>query len=506
MNKLDALPKILNMARTGSPVRAWSVFVEAGWDRVADDPKALTLKGRLLKDQAKAAPQGEQEPLYAAAAKAYSDAAALRMDSYPLINAAALALMSGDKDRAAQLAKQVLALIDNDRNEGENAYWREATRAEALLLMQRHTEARAALANAISHLPDAWEDHAATIGQFSLILDKQGRSKDWLDQHRPPPSVHFSGIIRLDDADGTAQRAIENFLTKEQPGFAYGALAAGADLLFAKAFLAHKAAHKSATQLHIILPYPTAQFRALSVQPFGKKWLKDFDNVMARADTVTILGMDDPPYTCAIELADNVAMGSAMRNAANLQSRASVLTIAAQGETLRPHLDDWQQQGRAMTIINGKRLKTEAGNLPQQETSQSLATLIWVNHSDAEHLSMIMDDTPLPGHAPVIHRAPQGHWITASDLNSAWQIAIKIAQDDICTSGISMLHNIMDVAAPSPDLLARAKAYADVAQPGIVSTDHISAMAMTCAGLSSNIEEIGALRTIWGMLPLWRLI
>ena len=178
MGKLNTLPQILNMARTGSPVRAWSVFVEAGWDRVADDPKALTLKGRLLKDQAKAAPQGAQEPLYAAAAKAYSDAAALRMDSYPLINAAALSLMGGDKGRAYQLAAQVLALIDNDPNEGENAYWRAATRAEALLLMQRHAEARAALANAISHLPDAWEDHAATIGQFALILDKQGRSKD----------------------------------------------------------------------------------------------------------------------------------------------------------------------------------------------------------------------------------------------------------------------------------------------------------------------------------------
>ena len=506
MGKLNTLPQILNMARTGSPVRAWSVFVEAGWDRVADDPKALTLKGRLLKDQAKAAPQGAQEPLYAAAAKAYSDAAALRMDSYPLINAAALSLMGGDKGRAYQLAAQVLALIDNDPNEGENAYWRAATRAEALLLMQRHAEARAALANAISHLPDAWEDHAATIGQFALILDKQGRSKDWLDQHRPPCSVHFSGIIRLDDADGATQRAIENFLVREQPGFAYGALAAGADLLFAKAFLAHKAAHKSAAQLHVILPYAAAQFRALSVQPFGEKWLQDFDDVMARADTVTILGMDDPPYASAIELADNVAMGSAIRNAANLQSRASVFTIAAQGEALRPHLDNWQQQGRAITIINGKRLKTKAGNLPQQESSQSLATLIWANHGDAERLSMIMDDIPLASHAPVIHRAPNGHWIAVNDMSSAWHIASAIAQDDIGKAGISMLHNIMDIAAPSPELLARAKAYADVAQPGIVSTDHISAMAMTCAGLSSNIEEIGALRTIWGMLPLWRLI
>ena len=508
------LPQILSLARTGSSARAWAVFVEAGWDQVTDDPKALTLKGRLLKDQAKAASGAEQRAnklhLYGEAAQAYAAAATLRTDSYPLINAAALSLLGGDSRRAAELAAQVLSLIDNDPNEGENAYWREATRAEALLLMQREAEACISLANAISHLPDAWEDHAATIGQFDLILNEQGRSKDWLDQHRPPSSVHFSGIIRLDYTDGLTQRAIEDFLDQEQPGFAYGALAAGADLLFAKAFLAHKAAHKSAAQLHVILPYAAAQFRALSVQPFGQKWLIDFDDVIAHAETVTILGMDDPPYAPAIQLADNVAMGTAMRNAANLQSRVSALTIAAQGEALRPHLNAWQQQGHDINIINGKRLKTEAGNFPQQDSSLSLATLIWINHGDAQQLKTILDNTPFTGDTPIIHRAAQGHWIVMSevsgDVDSAWQIASAIAHDDICSSGVSMLHNIMDVAAPSPDLLARAKAYADVAQPGIVSTDQISAMAITRAAPSSNVEEVGALRTIWGVLPLWRLI
>ena len=246
------------------------------------------------------------------------------------------------------------------------------------------------------------------------------------------------------------------------------------------------------------------------MQPFGEKWLVDFDDVIAHAETVTILGMDDPSYAPAIQLADNVAMGTAMRNAANLQSRVSALTIAAQGEALRPHLNAWQQQGHDINIINGKRLKTEAGNFPQQDSSLSLATLIWINHGDAQQLKTILDNTPFTGDTPIIHRAAQGHWIVMSevsgDVDSAWQIASAIAHDDICSSGVSMLHNIMDVAAPSPDLLARAKAYADVAQPGIVSTDQISAMAITRAAPSSNVEEVGALRTIWGVLPLWRLI
>lgn len=500
MGKYNSLSQILTMARTGSPARAWTAYVESGWDAVLDNPKALTLKGRLLKDQAKAAARSDQEPLYAAAAKAYNDAAALGMDSYPLINAAALSLLGGDSHKAAELAAHVLGLIDNNPNEGENGYWRGATRAEALLLMHHEAEARTALSDAISHLPDAWEDHAATIGQFSLILDKQGRSKDWLDNYRPPSSVHFSGIIQMDDKDGVTQQAIENFLAKERPGFAYGALAAGTDLLFAKAFLAHKAALMPAAQLHITLPLPAAQFRALSVQPFGDQWLADFDDVMAQADTVTILGMDDPPLELSIQLADDVAMGSAMRNAANLQSRALALTIMADGESLRPHLDGWQQQGLPITIIKGKRLNSQKSNSRPQKDSQSIATLIWVKHGNADQLSTIIGDSA------IIHRAEHGHWLVIEDVSEAWRIASTIQTDKANEANISLLHNIMDVASPAPQLLARAKAYTDAAQPGIVSTDHISAMVMRRNNLASNIEEIGALRTIWGALPLWRII
>ena len=91
---MNQLPQILRTARAGSPARAWRMFEEGGWLDAVDDPKALTLKGRLLKDEAKAASGKEQLRLYAEAGEAYRAAAEHVPASYPLINAATLAFRS----------------------------------------------------------------------------------------------------------------------------------------------------------------------------------------------------------------------------------------------------------------------------------------------------------------------------------------------------------------------------------------------------------------------------
>jgi len=106
--------KILQQARAGNPVRAWRLFRELGLDGVSDDIKTLTLKGRLLKDLAWRASGDERSNLFHQASEAYLAAHALRTDSYPLINAAALALFAGDVERSHDLARQTLRLIEND--------------------------------------------------------------------------------------------------------------------------------------------------------------------------------------------------------------------------------------------------------------------------------------------------------------------------------------------------------------------------------------------------------
>ncbi len=488
------------MARAGSPGRAWALFVAEGWDRQADDPKALTLKGRLLKDQAKAANGAEQDQFYREAAAAYTAAAEIRTDSYPLINAAALALLGGVSDRSVELAAQVLELIESNPEEGENAYWRGATRSEALLLMNREEEAQDALAKAIAELPHAWEDHAATIGQFALILAKQHRDAGWLDQHRPPASVHFSGMIRMQPDNANTPAVIENFIAVEQPGFAYGALAAGSDLLFAQAFLDNKTKRKSAAELHVVLPFPVELFRELSVRPFGDLWLSQFDAVLERAETVSILGLDDPPLALAVEIADRVAMGQAVRNAQILQSRAKAVTVSGRGETLRPQLAAWQNSGRELIVIEGNRKQTSVGEFAHQDTQKSIGTLIWFSGIEQGTLVRLLGD------AAPIHASGKGYWIASSDLAAAFALATKVARAKLSDIQLSMLHGVMDIEAPTGDLLNRAASFASVSQHGAVTTDHSSAMALTLIGVAESIEEIGELKTVWGTQPLWRII
>lgn len=471
-----------------------------GWDQETSDPKALTLKGRLLKDQAKEAMGADRNRLYGEAAAAYIAAAEIRTDSYPLINAAALALLGGNPTRSAELAAQVLAMVDNNPEEGENAYWREATRAEALLLMGREDEAQRSLTEGIAQLPDAWEDHAATLGQFALILSEQKSDASWLDQYRPPSSVHFSGMIRLQENDNGVIQVIRNFIEQEQPGFAYGALAAGSDLVFAQAFLDHKHKYGSASQLHIILPFPVGQFRDLSVQPFGDDWLEKFDSVLEQAEKVDILGLDDPPLALAVEIADRMAMGQAVRNANNLQSTAKAVTVAGAGEALRRQLAFWRDSGKKLMVIEGKRKPTSVGEFASENTSHSVGTLIWISNGQETQINQLLDNVVS------IQSHEKGHWFACDDQKQAYDLAALIVRSELPNVQVAMLYDIMDIAVPATSLLHRAEVLAGASQPGALVTDLAGAMSLTLIGCAQSIEEVGELMTVWGSQPLWRIL
>ena len=333
---------ILSLARSGATSRAWDAFVAAGLDGVTE-VEALTLKGRLLKDRAKQAAGAERVALFAQSGAAYAQAARLRPDSYPLINAAAMALFGGDGAVAATIARDALTLIDSDRSQGETPYWREATRAEAFLLLGRTVDAQASLAAAIMRAPQAWEDHAATLRQFAAILSEKGEDAAWLNAHRPAPSLHFSGILGIDSDDAIAAAAIHTAIAEITPGFGYGALAAGADIIAAEALLAGGA------ELHVVLPSNQSEFRQTSVAPYGQDWNARFDALCAAAHSLTICNDGCETTRAGIALADYRAMGMAVAKASQLESCAIAMRIEPEG---RPALGDpWLSAGRHMVHI-----------------------------------------------------------------------------------------------------------------------------------------------------------
>lgn len=313
---------ILSLARAGATMRAWDYFVSAGLAEVRSDPSVLTLKGRLLKDRARKAIGDAAAQLYLQSAEAYSAAAALRPDSYPLINAATMALFARQPDRMAVLAQKVLTMLDSGTGVGETPYWHEATRAEALLLLGRRLEARAALDNAISAAAAAWEDRAATLRQFRQILGFQGETSDWLSNFAPPASLYFRGLIGVASDDPNAAELAREAINNAHTGFGFGALAAGADILIAEALI------ECGAELNLVLPIPVREFRAQSVEPYGAAWLPRFDRLIEQAVCVTHVDSGETLTDAAIVLAAMVAKGAAIENAGRLEGTATGLEMS----------------------------------------------------------------------------------------------------------------------------------------------------------------------------------
>jgi hypothetical protein len=341
---MSTLLLILTLARAGATSRAWDAFISAGLDGVSEI-EVLTLKGRLLKDRAKQAATGaERAALFAQSGAAYAQASRLRPDSYPLINAAAMALFAGDGASAAALARDTLTLVDGDPLQGETPYWREATRAEAFVLLGRTGDAQASLTAAIRAAPLAWEDHAVTLRQFAAILSETRQDAAWLDHHRPAPSLHYRGILGIDSEDTAATDAIYAAIADIAPGFGYGALAAGADIIAAEALLAGGA------ELHVVLPSNPADFCKTSVAPYAGNWTRRYDALCAAAHSITICADSNGETSrAAIALAELQAMGMAASKAALLESRALALRIEPKGRSAQD--DPWIQSGRTLVHV-----------------------------------------------------------------------------------------------------------------------------------------------------------
>ncbi|HYJ52164.1 MAG TPA: tetratricopeptide repeat-containing protein [Allosphingosinicella sp.] len=306
------LSTIIALARAGALDHAWAQFCAAGHDRAGEDPAALTVKGRLLKDHAlRATDEGSRRRYYLQSAECYRASAALQPATYPLINAATLSLLSGDRPRAEEIAREVLERIAREPDEPETPYYKAATEAEALLLLGRRDEARATLEAAVAAAPLAWEDHASTLRQFQVIEDALGGEKAWLDLLRPLRSLHFAV-----DKD-TGPKPGDTAADVVGVGFGFGALAAGAELLTAEALLAGGA------QLHVVLASDPEHFAARFVDPFGGDWRERFDAALAAAESVRcVRPLDRAPDAVAVALADGIAHGAALLNAERLMGEA----------------------------------------------------------------------------------------------------------------------------------------------------------------------------------------
>lgn len=486
---MSKISEIRALARAGSSARAWTLFQEEGLESETTDQEILCLKGRLLKDQAKAATGEGRTRLFAESAAAYGAAADIGRATYPLINAATLVLFAGRAYQARILAQRTLELLDSGEYEPETAYWLAATRAEALLLLERTAEAKEALAEAMTKAPAAWEDHAATLGQFALILEETGGDASWLDRYRPPRSLHFQGIMGIaPDRDALAGR-IGDRLDAVAPGFGFGALAAGADILIAEALVSRDA------ELHVTLPCPRQAFRERSVVAVDPGWGPRFDALIEAAATVEVIGTASGPSPAAVTICEEAAMGLALRNARILASEAALLCVTDQERKLPASAQAWQRQGWPAEMLAADRsAKVPAAPQGAAQTPMALASI------DAG-----TSDAPAP---PSDWQAARGgrrlHGFADIAALTEWMDAALVGRDREWS--VALDYGPAEAAEVDPHLLDRLEALAQVTRTGQIRASRAMAMALELHAPAQRIEEAGEMRWAGGTTPFFSIL
>ncbi|MEO1730945.1 MAG: tetratricopeptide repeat-containing protein [Pseudomonadota bacterium] len=487
------LNTILRIARAGNPARAMRVFDESGLAGGLDDPKALTLKGRLLKDLARLAEGDEQQALYGQALEAYLAAFALEATTYALINAATIAFEAGRLDQSKALAQQVLDMLEANPSEGETPYWREATRAEALLLLSKVADAQASLKKAIALQPLAHEDQAATIRQCARIIELQRGDALWLDDCRPPASLHFSGMIGLDHEDPELLNRIATLIENAQPGYAYGALAAGADILIAEEAVRHGA------ELNVVLPQSPTAFRSLSVEPYGAHWGARFDALIDKAMMVDVVGehleLGLRAYTSRIELASLTAMGRCQRNAEILSSAALSVTIAAPGEPERELVSQWIAAGGQLERIEAPRVGPGA-QVSAHDTPLPLVAIAQVNGCDQQVIEALAQERGLN-----LRHDRESALVSGQPREMLGFLRSCLAKFENCRAGLLM--SVMDAEGLDPHLRARLSLLSRIDGLAQVMTDEHSALASKALEPGLRIEETGEITSLEGPISLW---
>lgn len=405
---LLTLNRIRQIARAGDTLRAWRMFEAAGL-LVSEAPETLSLKGRLLKDRALRSESADRARLLDQAQEAYIDAAGGRRATYPLINAATIAFLNDKGDQARQIAQQVLELLESGQHEPETRYWLGATAAEAQLLLGNVEASRLALERAIGAVPDAWEDHAATLRQLRQILDRIGGPADMFDHLCPPPSLYFSGIIGLPADEAHVGHVVERALNEIQPGAAFGALAAGADIVIAEKILARGA------PLHVILPTTIALFRQISVAQFGDSWSARFDRLIEVADSVEILDRVTSLSTAAVQHGEEAAMGLALRRARILATHVVALHVGRASDVPKAPEVSWRGQGLPFHEIIVEEMP------PPVAMELAVATSRTIIASARSFPVMIQPLTSKP------ELSMDGYWVVeVDDLATGMDLAVEI--------------------------------------------------------------------------------
>ena len=271
---------VLALARAGATQQARLLY-----DRYAlgdlGETDVVALDARLYKDEALASSGPQRGRHLARAIELYEELYRRTEDFFPAINVATLSLVAGDATKAEHFAGMLAGRLPVPEADGadEQAFWSLVTLIEARQILGEAATAEALIPHALQACGHDVSMLSTAVRSLQLVSNAKGLGASWLERFRPPRVITYCGhIIAPPDAEGKfpaemeerVRREIERRLDAGGVESGFGALAAGADILFAEAIL------ERGGQIYVVLPFNDEEFVERSVRTAGQNWVDRF--------------------------------------------------------------------------------------------------------------------------------------------------------------------------------------------------------------------------------------
>ncbi len=248
------------------------------------------------------------------------------------MNAAWLAWLTGDDDRAKQLSASVLRLLPPY---GLEASFSELIDlAEAQLLLGREDDACKLYEEAMKKSDEQSYIAIVTARQQLYFLREAGFKvpNATLDILVPPTIVVFTGhaidhpsfktALFPPDIEADVKRIITEKLQSINAKIGYSSAACGADLIFIEAM------QELGGEINIILPFAIQDFIETNVRHAGPRWEKRFEKALANAHTVSFASEDRYlGHDMLYRFANHVMHGSAVMRGKFLTTEPHLMAV-----------------------------------------------------------------------------------------------------------------------------------------------------------------------------------
>ncbi|NET38450.1 MAG: DUF4071 domain-containing protein [Cyanothece sp. SIO1E1] len=358
----------LALARSGATHRANALLLQL-LQSGQEDEETIGLLARTHKDLwSQAIDTQERTHQLGLAAARYEQAYQLGSSVWTGINAATMAILMGATEKARMLASEVrqqcLAQLQAQPHRSQNQYWLLATLGEAALILQNWSEAETFYTQAAQVGQGRFGDLSSSRRNAMLLINYLGGDikvlKHWF---QIPQVAVFSGHmidqpgrpqLRFPPPSETAvYQAIRDRLHTLDIRLGYASAACGADILFLEALLELKG------EVHIVLPYESAQFRqdAVDVIPDGN-WGDRFEHILDQATEVMIASKQKlQGGNVAQEYTQRLLHGLAKMRAEQLGTELVPLAVwdgkPGDGSAgTASAIQQWQQWGYSVEVID----------------------------------------------------------------------------------------------------------------------------------------------------------